>query len=70
MQKLKNLLTDKLPVILLGLLIIQPPLDVLSYFADRYGLTSITTLLRFGLLALVVLLGFLLTERLICYHGE
>lgn len=63
MQKLKNLLTDKLPVILLGLLIIQPPLDVLSYFADRYGLTSITTLLRFGLLALVVLLGFLLTER-------
>ncbi len=63
MQKLKNLLTDKLPVILLGLLVIQPPLDVLSYFADRYGLTSITTLLRFGLLALVVLLGFLLTER-------
>lgn len=63
MQKLKILLTDKLSIILVGLLVIQPALDVLSYFADRYGLTSITTLLRFGLLALVVLLGFLLTDR-------
>lgn len=63
MEKVKKLLTDKLSGILLGLMVIQPPLDVLSYFADRYGLTSVTTLLRFGLLALVVLLGFLLTDH-------
>lgn len=63
MQKLKTLLTDKLSGILLGLMVIQPALDVLSYFADGRGLTSLTTLLRFGLLALVVLLGFILTDR-------
>lgn len=63
MQKIKNFLTDKLSGILFGLLVIQPALDVLSYFVGQYGLTAITTLLRFGLLALVVLLGFLLTDK-------
>lgn len=63
MQKIKDLLTDKLSGIMFGLLVIQPVLDVLSYFAGQYGLTAITTLLRFGLLGLVVLLGFLLTDK-------
>lgn len=63
MQKIKDFLTDKLSGILLGLLVIQPALDVLSYFAGQYGLTAITTLMRFGLLGLVVLLGFLLTDK-------
>lgn len=63
MQKLKEMIAGKLYGILLALLAAQPILDVLSYFADRFGLTAVTTLLRFGLLALVALLGFLLTDR-------
>lgn len=63
MQKLRTMLTDKLSGIILGLMVIQPALDVLSYFADGRGLTSLTTLLRFGLLALVALLGFILTDK-------
>lgn len=63
MQKLKTLLTDNLSGILLGLMVIQPLLDVLSFFVDKLGLTAVTTLLRFGMLALVALLGFLITDR-------
>lgn len=46
-------------VILVG---IQPLLDVLSYFLNLRGSTSISTLLRFGLLAVVALLGFFLSD--------
>ena len=47
----------------LALMVAQPAMDVASYFAGQYGLTAITTLLRFGLLALVALLGLLLTDH-------
>lgn len=63
MQKLKTLLTDHLSGILLVLMVIQPLLDVLSFFADKLGITPVTTLLRFGMLALVGLLGFLITDK-------
>lgn len=63
MQKVKTLISDKLHIIMPALMIIQPLMDVLSYFAGQYNLTALTTLMRFGLLALIALLGFLLTDR-------
>ncbi len=63
MQKIKTFLENRLFGIILALMIIQPAMDVASYFADRGGLTSITTLMRFGLLALAALFGFLLTDN-------
>ena len=53
MQKIKDFLEDKLSGMVLALMVAQPAMDVASYFAGQYGLTAITTLLRFGLLALV-----------------
>ena len=46
-----------------ALLLLQPPLDVLSYFARELGLTAATTAARFALLAAVSLGGFLLSDR-------
>lgn len=63
MQKIKDFLEDKLSGMVLALMVAQPAMDVASYFAAQYGLTAITTLLRFGLLALVALLGLLLTDH-------
>ncbi len=56
-------------VILVG---VQPLLDVLSYFLNLRGSTSISTLLRFGLLALVALTGFFLSSAkrfYLCFFG-
>lgn len=69
MQKLKNLLEKHLDVLLPALVAIQPLMDVLSYFAGQMGLTALTTLMRFGLLALVSLLGLLLTDRKRAYFA-
>lgn len=63
MQKLKAALEARLSYIVLALIVIQPPLDVLSYFLSLRENNTPSTLLRFGLLALVALLGFLLSER-------
>lgn len=63
MQKIKDLLESRLSGILLGLVVLQPVLDVFSYFLGIRGSNAISTLLRFGLLALVALLGFLLSNR-------
>lgn len=52
----------RLTGLVLVLITIQPLLDVMSYFLNLQGRTSISTLLRFGLLALVALLGFLLSS--------
>lgn len=75
MQKLKTLKTfktaleNKLPAILLGLIVIQPPMDVFSYFLGLRGSNGLSTLLRTALLGAVALLGFLLSERKRIYIG-
>lgn len=65
---LRERLAAKLPLIVLLLCLLQPCLDVLSYWMDHAGLSNTPTLLlRFALLAFMVLLGFVLTERKRCY---
>ncbi len=46
-----------------AILLIQPPLDVLSYFMQHYGSTAITTALRMAMLVAVTLLGFAMSRR-------
>lgn len=56
---------------MMGLFIVQPVLDVLSYFMQRLGATEITTALRTFLLIAVSLYGLFITENRraygICY---
>lgn len=59
-----------LPIFMLILCIIQPILDVASFWLDRLGLSNApTTALRFVMLALVVAVGFILSERKGHYLG-
>ncbi len=61
---LKRAIEQKLNILVVMLIAIQPALDVLSYFlAERLGSNTISTALRFLLLAAVSLLGFVLSER-------
>lgn len=57
--------------LLAAILLIQPLLDVLSYFMQQFGSTAFTTALRMALLVAVSLLGFGLSGRkkpyLICF---
>ena len=54
----------RLPMLMLILCVLQPLLDVLSYWLDATGVgNALTTLLRFAMLAVIVLLGFVLSER-------
>ncbi len=59
-----------LPTFMLILCVIQPLLDVASFWLDRLGLSNApTTVLRFLMLALVVGVGFVLSERKGYYLG-
>ena len=62
---LKKRCTDKLlSVLLFSYMLLQPLLDVLSYWLDATGTgNALTTLLRFGLLAMIMAVGFLLSDR-------
>lgn len=48
---------------LAAIILLQPLLDVLSYFMNEYGSTVVTTTLRMILLVAVSLLGFALSRR-------
>lgn len=63
MQKLKDNISKHLSKILIIFLVLQPVLDVLSFFLQERGNTSISTLLRLLLLAAVAFLGFLISDR-------
>lgn len=59
-----------LPRLMFILCVLQPLLDVLSYWLDATGAgNALTTLLRFVMLAAVVLLGFVLSEKKGYYFG-
>lgn len=61
---LKERAAGRLPQMMLILCLLQPVLDVASYWLLALELPNApTTLLRFAMLAAVVLLGFLLSER-------
>lgn len=70
LSKLQSGLSACLPKFVLILCIIQPLLDVASFWLDRLGLSNApTTALRFVMLAIVVLVGFVLSERKRYYFG-
>lgn len=54
---------DLAPKALAAIILLQPLLDVLSYFMNEYGSTAITTTLRMIMLVAVSLLGFALSRR-------
>ena len=62
-----NMSTLKKPAVSQGffavLLLIQPPLDVLSYFMQSLEATAVTTAIRTFLLFAVSLYGFAITDR-------
>lgn len=62
-SKWKIGLTDHVGEFLAALLLIQPLLDVLSYFLLQAGSTGVTSGLRMVMLAAVCVYGFLITEH-------
>lgn len=62
MDRIKRILEDRLKRIVLVLIALQPVLDVFSYFLAETGSNAISTMLRFGMLAAVALLGFVLSD--------
>lgn len=66
-QTLRGFLERRLPLWTVLLFALQPALDVFSYFTAQWGRTALSTGLRFVLLAVVALVGVLLTRRLKVY---
>mgnify|MGYP003375502427 CR=1 FL=1 len=62
-QCVKAAISKKLPWLVGAILIIQPMLDVLSYFLGEMGNNSLSTALRFLLLMGVALLGFIVSDK-------
>lgn len=58
-SSLRDKLTRQSGGFLFAVLVLQPPLDVLSYFMNEYGSTLITTALRALLLCVVFAYGFI-----------
>ena len=58
-HSLRERLAPMLPKFLMILLILQPLMDILSFWTDRLGMSNtITLLLRFAVFAVVCVLGF------------
>ncbi len=67
--ELKTSIRQKLPLFMLILFILQPLLDVTSFWQEQLGIGNTVTLaLRFVVLAVVALLGFFLSDRKKCYY--
>ncbi len=61
---LRERLTPMLPTFLLVIMILQPLMDMLSYWMDHFEMSNtLTLLLRFVVFAAVCLLGFLASSR-------
>lgn len=63
MRSIKTGLEKRLSAVVLAILVIQPALDVLSYFLGEWGSNALSTALRFLLLFAVALLGFLVSDK-------
>ena len=62
-NKIKPSLERLVPGVVFALLIIQPLLDIVSYWANRWEFTSVTTAARFLMFAVVMLYGFMVSDR-------
>ncbi len=67
-NQLKNRLAEHAGECMAALLLIQPLLDVLSYFMQRSGLSAVTTALRLVLLLAVCAYGLVITENRRVYY--
>ncbi len=64
MKKLRDRLTDKLPLVTMVLFVIQPLMDVLSFWLQKWGASNAPTLaLRLLVLVAAVAAGFLLEPK-------
>lgn len=71
MQKnsFRNQLISKLPVIVFALFVLQPVMDVISFWTDQWGMgNALTLMLRMGVLAATMLLGFYLSDSKRTYY--
>lgn len=62
-QTVKDAIVGKLPWIVGFIIVVQPLLDVLSYFLGELGNNSLSTALRFLMLMVVALLGFVVSDK-------
>lgn len=61
---MKQRLVSHVPAFVVGLFVLQPLMDVLSFWLDRLEIaTSLTLLLRLGVLGATVLLAFVISDR-------
>ncbi len=61
---IKNKLSEKAHIFTALLMIIQPVMDIISFWFERFGLSgSITLVLRLGVLAFSLLYAFVITDR-------
>lgn len=67
MIKIRKALEARLSLLVLVILAVQPMLDVLSYFLSEMGSNALSTLLRFAMLAVIALLGFVLSDKKLVY---
>ncbi|MBE6920821.1 MAG: hypothetical protein E7468_04575 [Ruminococcaceae bacterium] len=59
---------DKNSIILAMLIMIQPILDIASYFAIQTGMTSVTSLLRLAIFGVIMVYAFILSDRKKVYY--
>ena len=66
-KSVKEAVCKRLSLLVFILIVMQPLLDVLSFFLGEMGSNALSTLLRFGLLAVVALLGFFVSGKKLLY---
>ncbi|MBE6586945.1 MAG: hypothetical protein E7647_00860 [Ruminococcaceae bacterium] len=62
-KKAKLGMTNIAPAALFALLIIQPLLDIISYWANEWSFTALTTLVRFGMFAFVMVYCYIISDK-------
>lgn len=65
----KAKLSHMAPAFLFALLIAQPLLDIISYWANEWSFTAITTLVRFGMFAIVMAYCFIVSDKKWAYFA-
>jgi len=62
-KKSKSQLSDIAPYFLFALLIVQPLLDIISHWSNVWSFTAITTVARLGMFLMVMLYGFIISDK-------
>ena len=66
----KTFLEEHIPQMLAGLILLQPVMDIVSFWQGAMGLeNTLTLILRFAILAVVASIGFTLSDRKRVYVG-